>query len=120
MKVIAKHKKEIIIFLIVFIIASIMCSAFYRPHYTHDTFKIVYDGYEYYSYDKFLKEARPFTAMLTIFASKINLSIENYIVISFIIALILLSIAVVMIYKIFKYLLETSIFWCQKIWFEYI
>ena len=102
MKKIKEHKKEIIIFHIVFILSLLMCSAFLRPHYTHDTYRIIYDGYEFYSYDKFLKEARPFTAIITLIAAKINLSIKSYMLISFIIALVFLSIAVLLIYKLFR------------------
>lgn len=98
---IKKYKKEIIIFFVVLIVSLIMCSAFLKPHYTHDTYRIIYDGYEYYSYDKFLKEARPFTALLTLMADKINLTIENYMIISLILALIFLSLSVVLIYKMF-------------------
>lgn len=111
MKKLKEHKKEIAIFLIVFIVALIMCSAFLRPHYTHDTYRIIYDGYEYYSYDKFLKESRPFTAILTLIADKINLSIESYMIISLIFALIFLSMSVVLIYKIFRKQYENNSKW---------
>ena len=102
MEKIKEHKKDLILFVIVFLISIVMCGAFLQPHYTHDTYKIVRDGYEFYSYDKFLKEARPFTALITLLAGKINLPIENYIVISFILALIFLSISVVLVYKLFR------------------
>lgn len=111
MKELKEHKKEVAIFVIVFIVSLIMCSAFLRPHYTHDTYRIIYDGYEYYSYDKFLKESRPFTAILTLFADKINLSIENYMIISLILALIFLSISVVLVYKIFRKQYESNSKW---------
>ena len=102
MEKIKEHKKDLILFIIVFLVSLVMCGAFLQPHYTHDTYKIVRDGYEFYSYDKFLKEARPFTALITLLAGKINLPIENYIVISFILALIFLSISVVLVYKLFR------------------
>lgn len=111
MKKLKEHKKEIAIFLIVFVVALIMCSAFLRPHYTHDTYRIIYDGYEYYSYDKFLKESRPFTAILTLIADKINLSIESYMIISLILALVFLSMSVVLIYKIFRKEYESNSKW---------
>ena len=102
MKKIKKHKKDLILFVIVFLVSIVMCGAFLQPHYTHDTYKIARDGYELYSYDKFLKEARPFTAIMTLFASKINLSIENYTLMSFVLALVLLSVSVVIVYKLFR------------------
>ena len=96
-----KNQKTILLFVIIFVVSLIMCFAFLQPHYTHDTYKIIYDGYEYYSMDKFLKEARPFTAILTMIAGIINLPIEYYSIISFIIALFLLSASVVIVYKMF-------------------
>ena len=102
MKKLKEHKKDVILFIIVFLISIVMCGAFLQPHYTHDTYRIVSDGYGFYSYDKFLKEARPFTAILTLFANIINLSIESYIIISFVLALIFLSASVVVVYNIFR------------------
>lgn len=102
MKKLKEHKKDVILFIIVFLISIVMCGAFLQPHYTHDTYKIVRDGYEFYSYDKFLKESRPFTATITLLADKINLSIESYMIISFVLALIFLSASVVVMYKIFS------------------
>ena len=101
MEKIKEHKKDLILFFIVFLVSIVMCGAFLQPHYTHDTYKIIYDGYEFYSYDKFLKEARPFTAIITLIANKINLPIEIYMIISFVLALIFLSISVLMVYKLF-------------------
>lgn len=43
MEQLKKHKKELILFAIVFVIALTMCGAFLQPHYTHDTYRIVYD-----------------------------------------------------------------------------
>jgi len=94
--------KDIVIWIVLFIFMITTCSAFLRPHYTHDTYKIIRDGYEFYSYDKFLKESRPITAILTILAGKINLPIENYIVGSFILAIAILAVTVVIVYKILK------------------
>ena len=99
MEKIKEHKKDLILFVIVFFISIVMCGAFLQPHYTHDTYAIINDGYKFYSYDKFLKEARPFSAIITLLADKINLQIERYMVISFILAITFLSISVVLVYK---------------------
>ena len=108
---IKRHKKDIIFFVIIFILSLIMCSAFLRAHYTHDTYNIIYCGYEFYSYDKFLKEARPFTAIVTMLAALIELPIEAYSVISFIFAILFLSISVVLVYKIFRNKYQNSSKW---------
>lgn len=102
-KYLKTHKRDIAIFFFVFIVSLIMCSAFLRPHYTHETYKIINIGYKDYSDLYFLKEGRPFTAMLTMIADLINLKIEIYILLSFISALIFLSLSVVSVYNIFKY-----------------
>lgn len=95
-------KEKNVIFLILFIITIIACSAFLKPHYTSDTYRIIHDGYEFYSYDKFMKEARPITAILTMIMGIFNIPIEIYIVASFIISIILLNISVVELYEILK------------------
>lgn len=97
-----KKLQSIIVWLVLFLFTLIVCSAFLQPHYTQDTYKIIRDGYEFYSYDKFLKESRPITAMLTIFAGKVNLSIEAYMIISFIISIAILTFSVVIMYKMFE------------------
>ena len=101
MQKIKEYKKDLILFLLIFLVSLIMCSAFLKPHYTHDTYRIIYDGYEFYACDKFLRESRPFTALITLLANVVNLPIEIYMLISFIFALVFLSLSVVLIYKIF-------------------
>ena len=96
-----KHKKNIILFLIIFFVALIMCKVFLQPHYVHDTYKVAYDGYREYSLEWFIKEARPFSAIITLLASVINLPIETYSLISFVLAIAFLSASVLLIYNIF-------------------
>ena len=99
---IKEHKKDILTFLVILIISFIMCSAFLRPHYPHDTYKIIRDGLTYYSYERFLQDGRPFTAILTVLADMVNMPIEVYMILSLILALIFLSCSVIIIYKMFK------------------
>ena len=62
---IKKHKQDIIIFVIIFILSLIMCSAFLQPHYPHDTYKIINDGLAEHSFIRFLQDGRPFSAIAT-------------------------------------------------------
>lgn len=101
-KKIKEHKKDILTFLVILIISFIMCSAFLRPHYPHDTYKIIRDGLTYHSYERFLQDGRPFTAILTVLADMVNMPIEVYMILSLILALIFLSCSVIIIYKMFK------------------
>lgn len=100
MKFVKEHKKDFIIFIFIFMLSLIMCSAFLQPHYAHDTYKIIKDGLTSYSYERFIQDARPFTAIITILADKIHMSVELYSVISLILGLIFLSCSVVIIYKL--------------------
>ena len=79
-----------------------MCFAFLQPHYPAETYKIVNIGYTRYTIAYFLKEGRPFTAILSILADFLHIPVEIYSVSSFIVALIFLSIATAMLYYMLK------------------
>ena len=98
MQKIRDNRKNILIFLCVFIVNLIMCSAFLHTHYPHETYKIIHIGYTEYSKLYYIKEARPFSALLTIIADAIHLPIEIYSVISFILAVIILSVSILILY----------------------
>lgn len=93
-------KREVWIFLIVFVLALLMCMAFLQPHYTHDTYYIEVNGYAKYTAMNFLPEGRPITGLVMILAELINIDIEVLGVISFVIAIAFLSLSVVLLYKI--------------------
>lgn len=97
-----EKNKNIIIGISIFLFSLIICFAFLRPHYTHDTYNIAREGYIKYAGDRFIKEARPFSAMLNILASMVNLPIDTYMILSFLVSLVLLSISVVILYNILK------------------
>lgn len=101
------NKKAFLLWLIIFLFSLAICFAFAMPHYTHDTFKIINNGYINYTQNYFIKEARPFTALITIIAAIIQLPIEVYSILSFLIAIGLLSYTAVIIYQIIKKVLNT-------------
>ena len=95
-----KIKREIWIFLAVFVVSLITCMAFLQPHYTHDTYYIEYKGYTEYAFSNFIPEGRPITGLLVMFADFINADIGVLGIISVVLALAFLSLSVVMLYKI--------------------
>lgn len=103
-----KSKNKLLIFITVFIISLVMCSAFLQAHYPHETYKIKIIGYTKYSKLYFLKEGRPFTAILTILMDILHIPVETYSLISFIIALIFLSISVTKLYFMLKNKIKNS------------
>ena len=105
---IKKHKQDIIIFVIIFILSLIMCSAFLQPHYPHDTYKIINDGLAEHSFIRFLQDGRPFSAIATTIVDMMNMPIEVYMILSLIIALFFMSLSVVTVYKMLKKHLKTE------------
>ena len=95
-----KIKREIWIFLIVFILSLITCMAFLQPHYTHDTYLIKYMGYTEYAFKYFIPEGRPITGLFVMIADLLNIRIEILGVVSFVVAIAFLSLSVVILYKI--------------------
>lgn len=105
---IKEKNKTIIIGIIIFLFSLCICFAFLRPHYTHDTYNIARQGYVQYAQDRFIKEARPFSAMLNILAELIHLPIDSYMLLSFLLSLVFLSMSVVIIYQLLKSELESK------------
>ncbi len=111
MQKIRDNRNNILIFLCVFIVNLIMCSAFLHPHYPHETYKIIHEGYTKYANKYFLAEGRPFTALICRLADILHIPIETFSVISFIFAIIFLSISVVIIYNAYKNKMESNSKW---------
>ena len=100
MEKIKEHKKDLILFFIVFLVSIVMCGAFLQPHYALDSYMIAKEGLTQYACERFLQDGSPFTAILSIFADMVHMPIEVYSAISLIFALIFMSCSVVLIYKI--------------------
>lgn len=96
------NKKTFLLWLIIFLFSLAICSAFMIPHYTHDTLKMIHSGYTNYTQNYFIKEARIFSALLTIIAEIIKLPVEAYSILSFVLAIGFLSYGVVIVYQIIK------------------
>lgn len=95
-------KKDIIIFISIFIITCIIFIPFLTGHYATDTYNIANVGYYNYAINWSLKDGRIFMAILGLIASKINISIESYVFITLFCALLISNITVIILNKIIK------------------
>ena len=103
MKLLKKiEKKDVIFFLITFIITIIIFIPFLKGHYATDTYNIVNIGYHDYAINWSLKDGRVFMAVIGLLAGKINMSIEMYVFITLFLALIISNSSVILLYKIIK------------------
>ena len=96
------NKKDIITFIVAFIITSIIFIPFLTGHYATDTYNIANVGYKEYAINWSLKDGRIFMAIIGFIAYKINISIESYVFITLFLALIISDIVVIILSKIIK------------------
>lgn len=100
-----KKKNYILITLIVFIVAIIMCGGFVVGHYSADDYYIMNIGYNQYSIVNNLKEGRPIMCILDRLANVINLDYNAFIIITVVIAIFISSINIVIL---FDYIIRTK------------
>lgn len=72
------NKKEIIIFLIIFLFSSIIFVPYYLGHFATDTYNIYDVGYEQYAINWSLHDGRIFMFIITIIAGLLKLPITVY------------------------------------------
>ena len=92
------NNKDIIIFIITFIITCIIFGPLLIGHYASDTYNISNIGYHDYA----LKDGRIFMSILGLIADKINISIELYVFMTLFFALLISNISVFILRKIIK------------------
>lgn len=97
-----KDKKQLIIFVITFIITCIIFIPFLTGHYATDSYNIANIGYEEYAIKWSLKDGRILMCLIGLMASKINMSIEIFIFITLFIALIISNITVIFLINVVK------------------
>lgn len=90
-------KKELVIFLIIFIVSMIIFIPFLKPHYATDSYYIANEGYQNYVINNSLKDGRILMAGIGCIAELTNTSIELYSVILTILALITCCISVIIL-----------------------
>lgn len=97
-----KIKKELITFIITFVITCIIFLPFLTGHYATDTYNIWNIGYEDYAINWSLKDGRLIMAIIGLIAAKINISIKSYVFVTLFIALIISNITVSYLSNIIK------------------
>lgn len=108
------NKNDIILLISLFTITCLIFIPFLTGHYATDTYNISNVGYENYAIKWSLKDGRIIMALIGLIANKINISIELYVFITLVIALLISNITVMTLNKIIKkYKQPTDIF--QKI-----
>lgn len=96
------NNKDIIIFIITFVITCIIFGPLLIGHYASDTYNISNIGYHDYAIKYSLNDGRIFMAILGLIADKINISIELYVFMTLFFALLISNISVVILRKIIK------------------
>lgn len=91
------YKKDIITFIIIFVIACITLIGFFPMHYATDTYNIINIGYEEYMMNNSLKDGRIIMGMLVFIANTFNMPIEIWIPILLVLAVIISCISVIIL-----------------------
>ena len=97
-----KNKKQLIIFLITFIVTCIIFIPFLTGHYATDSYNIANIGYEEYAIKWSLKDGRIFMCLICLRAGKLNISIEAFTFITLFISLIISNITVIFLMEVIK------------------
>lgn len=93
-------KKDIITFIIIFVIACITLIGFFPMHYATDTYNIINIGYEEYMMNNSLKDGRLVMGVLVFIANILNMPIEIWIPILLVLAIIISCISVMILRNI--------------------
>lgn len=88
------NKKDVITFIVIFIIASMTLIGYFPMHYATDTYNIINIGYEEYMMNFSLKDGRPIMALIVYLAGVINIPIEIWIPTLLVISIIISCLAV--------------------------
>jgi len=87
MKQILKNKKDLIVFILIFIISLAIFSPFLKVHYSTDSYYIANKGYKNYAINNSLKDGRVFMAAIGYIAHLFRIPIGAYIIILTVLAL---------------------------------
>lgn len=97
------NKKDLITYIIIFAITCIIFLPFLTGHYATDTYNIINRGYKEYAITYSLNDGRPVMCLISLFAEKINMPIQAYIIILTTIALFVSCISVIKFKNIIFY-----------------
>lgn len=102
-KLIISNKREIITFIIIFIITLIIFIPFLQKHYATDSYNTLSMGYKEYAINYSLNDGRVFMALIGYIADLLKMPFDIYIIILTIMALFVSCISVI---SLKKYILE--------------
>jgi len=99
------NKKDVILFICVFVFSMIANNAFLHRHYSSDAMCLLEHGYFIYPTKYFLLDGRIISTLVCYLGGVLNLPVDTYLFISNLIGILFLSIAIVILFKfIIKYL----------------
>lgn len=93
-------KKDIYEYIIIFLLTCIIFSFFLSGHYSTDTYNIINVGYENYAINWSLNDGRIFMFIIGIIASKLQIPIMAYVIITLLLGLVISCIAVIVLKNI--------------------
>lgn len=102
------NKKDLIIYLVIFLITVIIFFPLLKGHYATDSYNIFHLGYHEYAIKYSLNDGRVFMALLGLIAEKINISIEAYVFLTLFLALMISNINVIVLKNIIKKYKDTQ------------
>ncbi len=108
-------KKDIIIFILIFVIAIIEYNGFLTMHYATDTYNIINRGYSEYAIKYSLNDGRPMMCLISLLADLLNVPITLYIILLTFFAIITSCICVVFLKKIISKYKEPINIWNEII-----
>lgn len=97
MRFINNNKKNIVIFIVIFIITIVIYQGFISRHYATDTYNVVNKGYGLYAINNSFIDGRIFMGTLDIVAHFMNIDIDILVPVVTLIALIISCIAVIIL-----------------------
>lgn len=108
-------KKDISIFIIIFIITCIIFFPFLKGHYATDTYNLANVGYQNYAIKWSLNDGRVFMSVMVLIAGKLKMSIELFVYITLVLALFISCISVIYIKKIIEKYKKSKNIWSEII-----
>ena len=93
------NKENIILLIIIFLIAVIMCYGYVKGHYSVDDYNIIDIGYKEYSINNNLKEGRVVMYVIDQIALLLNMDYKLFIILTVLIAIFITSVTIIIFYN---------------------
>lgn len=113
---IKKYKGDIVLYILILSFSIIMCHNFLQMHYSSDTWVVIDKGYTKYALEFFMGDARIFSSISMFIADFFNINIEIFVIGMDLLAIIISSISVLILYKFFVKILNIK----DKVIYKYL